>query len=159
MRVVSSVRRILPALLGALAATACSPPPPPPTVVDVTLQTSADVNPDGSGQGAPVALRVYQLASPAGFEKAEFFRLLNADAATLGPDLVKKDEFQLAPGATKSITLTPLPTVKAVGVFAAYRNFRAVTWRGTAEVAANKTTAVSVTADAKGVTLTASGAK
>ncbi|GAC1338176.1 MAG: type VI secretion system lipoprotein TssJ [Acetobacteraceae bacterium] len=142
-----------------LGAAACSPPPPPPTVVNLTLQTSVDVNPNGSGQGAPVALRVYQLASPAGFEKAEFFRLLNADAATLGPDLVKRDEFLLAPGTTKSINLTPLPTVKAVGVFAAYRDFRNVTWRGTAEVPANKTTAVSVKADAKGVTVAAAGAK
>jgi type VI secretion system protein VasD len=157
-------RRIAgPALLLSLfvitlfSAGACSPPPPPPppTVVNLTLTTAADANPTGSGQGAPVVLRVYQLSSPAGFEKAEFFRLLNQDTATLGSDILKKDEYLLPPGATKTVTLNPGPTVKALGVFAAYRDFRNVTWRGTADVPPNKTTAVTVKAGAAGVTLDA----
>ena len=136
---------------------ACSPPPPPPppTVVNLTLTTTADANPTGSGQGAPVVLRVYQLSSPAGFEKAEFFRLLNQDSATLGSDILKKDEYLLPPGATKTVTINPGPTVKALGVFAAYRDFRNVTWRATADVPPNKTTSITVNAGAAGVTLDA----
>ncbi|MBV8913945.1 MAG: type VI secretion system lipoprotein TssJ [Acetobacteraceae bacterium] len=136
---------------------ACSspPPPPPPTVVNLKLTTSADVNPTQSGQGAPVVVRVYQLSSPAGFEKAEFFRLLNQDAATLGSDVVKKDEYLLPPDTSKTVTLNPGATVKSLGVFAAFREFHDVTWRGTADVPANKTTDVTVTADGKGVTVAA----
>jgi type VI secretion system protein VasD len=124
-------------------------------VVNLSMTTSADVNPNQAGQGAPVGVRVYQLSSPAGFEKAEFFRLLNQDSATLGSDVVKKDEYLLPPGTTKTANLSPAPTVKAIGVFAAYRDFQNVTWRGTAEVPPNKTTAVTVTADAKGITVAA----
>jgi type VI secretion system protein VasD len=141
--------------LVALGGCAAPPPPPPPTVVNLTMTTAADANPTASGQGAPVSIRVYQLSSPAGFEKAEFFRLLNQDTATLGSDIVKKDEYLLPPGATKAVTLNPGPTVKSLGVFAAYRDFRNVTWRGTAEVPPNKTTAVTVKADAKGVAVEA----
>src|SRR4051794_27108143 len=143
------------ALLSAAGCSSPPPPPPPPTVVNLTFVTGADANPGPSGQGAPVNVRVYQLSSPAGFEKAEFFRLLNQDSATLGSDILKKDEYLLPPGGTKTVTLNPGPTVRALGVFAAYRDFRNVTWRGTAEVPPNKTTNVEVKADAKGVTVEA----
>ncbi len=131
---------------------ACSsPPPPPPTAVNLTMTAGPDTNPNAAGQGAPVILRVYQLNSAAGFEKAEFFRLLNQDAATLGGDVVKRDEFLLAPGSAKTVKLEPGPTVKVVGVFAAYRDFSHVNWRGVVEIPEHKTTEVSVKADAHGI--------
>lgn len=100
-------------------------------------------------------IRVYQLTSTAGFEKAEFFRLFNQDAATLGSDVVKRDEFLLPPGTTKTVKIEPTPTVTAIGVFAAYRDFSNVTWRATTDVAPHVTTDVVVTAAAKGIALTA----
>ena len=127
-------------------------------MVNVTITTTADANPTASGQGAPLVVRVYQLASPAGFENAEFFRLYNQDTATLGSDLLKKDEYLMAPGTTKSVKLEPASPVKPIGVFAAYRDFRNATWRGTAEVPANKTTDMTVSADAKGITVKAAPA-
>jgi len=161
MHFVSARRRfaghyLLPAA-ALLFVSGCSspPPPPPPTVVNLTLTTATDANPTASGQGAPVIVRVYQLSSPAGFEKAEFFRLLNQDTATLGSDIVKKDEYLLPPSTTKTVNISPGPTVKSLGVFAAYRDFRNVTWRGTAEIPPNKTTDVAVKADAKGIAVTA----
>ena len=145
-------------LLGIAGCAAPPPPPPPPTVVELKMSTTADVNPSASGQGAPVAVRIYQLASPAGFEKAEFYRLFSADAATLGADIVKKDEYLLAPGASRSVTLTPNSTVHSIGVFAGIRDFQKATWRGTADVPPNKTTIVTVTANASGVTVAAAPA-
>jgi type VI secretion system protein VasD len=135
------------ALFGALALSACGgPPPPPPTIVELKITATPGVNPTQAGVGAPVVLRVYQLASTAGFEKAEFFRLLNADTATLGTDLAKKDEYLLAPGANKTETLTIPDTVHALGVIAAYREFKDVVWRVTVPIPAHKTTPVLVTA-------------
>ncbi len=136
-------------LLGGLAG--CAPPPPPPTVVALTLAADPDVNPTPSGQGAPLVLRVYQLSSDAAFGTAEFFQLFGQDQATLKTDLVKKDEYILAPGQTKTATLNPLDPVTAIGIFAAYQNFQAVTWRATVEVAAHKTTKINVQAGAKGI--------
>jgi type VI secretion system protein VasD len=129
----------------------CGPAaPPPPTVVYVKLVATNDVN--GS---APVAVRVYQLASKSGFEGAEFFPLYKSDAAALGPDLIKKDEVLLAPGTTKVLTLSPTDPVKAIGIFAAYGKYQTATWRGDADVPAHETTTVTATIGASAVKVTA----
>ncbi len=131
------------------------PPPPPPTLVNLSISTSADANPNSSGQGAPVIIRVYQLISSAGFEKAEFFRLLNQDAVTLGADMLKKDEFLLPPSSSKTLKLEPNSSVHSVAVFAAYREFGKVNWRSVADIPEHKTTEITVKADASGISLVA----
>ncbi len=146
----------LPAVLAMTAplllARCGSPPPPPaPTVATLTLTASADVNPTQSGQGAPLIVRVYQLSGTAAFEKAEFFRLLNGDAATLGQDLVKRDEYLLAPGTKKQVALTVPDTVQALGVFAAYRVFQSLPWHATIPLPPHKATPVTVTLSAAGL--------
>ena len=141
---------------GLLAAVAgCAPAPPPPTVVNLTLSASLDVNPSQSGQAAPVQIVVYQLASASGFNGAEFFQLFNKDAATLGADMLKRDQFILAPGETKTATLMPTDAVKTLGVFAAYQGYQAVKWRGTVDIPPHQTTSVTVTAAKSGLTVTA----
>jgi type VI secretion system protein VasD len=136
-----------------LSGCAAPPPPPPPTVVNVTLVTTADVNPTTTGQGAPVALRVYQLAAAANFNAAEFFPLYQTDAGILKSDLIHRDDFLLAPGQTKTQTLEPTDQVKSIAIFAAYRDFQHATWRGAADIPAHKTTNITVTAGHDGLTL------
>jgi len=145
--------RNAPTLLTALTLAACAGPPPPvpPTVAKLALTAAADVNPTRAGQPAPVMVRIYQLGSTAAFEKAEFYQLLNSDTASLGTDLVKKDEYLLAPGTSKTETLTVPDAVRAIGVFAAYREFQRVTWRATVALPPHATTAVTVTATAAGL--------
>jgi type VI secretion system protein VasD len=142
-------------LLTLLAGCPAPPPPPPPTVVNLTLKAGPDINPNPAGQPAPVAVRVYQLGSAAGFESADFFPLYNHDATTLGADLVKREEYFLAPGQTKTVTLTPMDPVKAVGVFAGWRDFQHATWRATAPIPAHQTTNVAVTIGHGGITIKA----
>lgn len=142
-------------LFGLLAGvSACAPPPPPPpTVVNLTLKATADVNPTEAGTAAPVQLRVYQLTSTAAFDGAEFFALLDRDAATLGDQLVRREDFLLAPAETKTSTLSPEARVTALGVFIGVRSVDGVTWRGTWAVPPNKTSAITVTAAKAGVTV------
>jgi type VI secretion system protein VasD len=145
-------------LLAALAG--CSPPPPPPpTVVNLTMTASADVNPSTSGQPSPVQLVVYQLGADGGFNGAEFFQLFNKDQATLGPDMVKREPFILAPGASKTTTLMPTDQVKSLGVFAAFQNYQSVPWRGAVAIPPHQTTNVTVAASKAGLTVTAAPAK
>jgi type VI secretion system protein VasD len=136
-------------LLGGLAA--CAPAPPPPTVVSLTLVADKDVNSTPGGAGAPLVVRVYQLSSDAAFGTAEFFQLFSQDQATLKTDMVKKDEYILTPGQTKTATLSPTDPVTTIGIFAAYQNFQGVTWRAMVEVAPHKTTAINAEAGAKGL--------
>jgi type VI secretion system protein VasD len=135
------------------------PPPPPPTIVNVQVSVTADINLTADGQGAPVVTRIYQLASKTAFDGAEFFPLYKSDAATLGPDLIKKDEFLLLPGSTKSVTLTPADAVHGVGVFGAFRDFQNVTWRASADIPAHQTTAITITVDRAGIKLVAKPGK
>lgn len=141
-------------LLAALAGCP-APPPPPPTVVNLSVTAGPDINPNTTGQGAPVAVRVYQLGSTSGFGNADFFPLYNQDAATLGADLIKRDDFFLAPGQSKTATLSPNDQVKALGVFAGWRDFEHATWRATAPIPAHQTTNVTVTVGHDGVTVKA----
>jgi type VI secretion system protein VasD len=128
-----------------------SPPPPPPTVVMVSLKADANDNPTPTGQGAPLVVRIYQLSSDAAFSTAEFFQLFSADQATLKTDLVKKAEYILAPGQTKTATINPTEPVTDIGIFAAYQNYAAVTWRAVVTVAPHQTTKINVEAGAKGI--------
>ena len=149
-------RAAVAALTFALQACSGPPPPPPPlppTAAALTITASAGANATVEGQGAPTIVRVYQLASTAGFERAEFFRLLNADAATLGPDLIKRDEYLLPPGASKQEALAIPDRVQALGVFAAFREFQSRVWRLTIPLPANKTTTAMVSVSADGLIL------
>ncbi len=134
------------AALAALSACGGPPPPPPPTVVNATVTTTAEAN-----GGAPVSLRLYQLVSPAGFEAAQFFPLFNSDAATLGDDLVKRDDLLLAPGQSRTLVLSPPDRAKTVGVFAALRDYEGNAWRAVAAIPPHQTSALTVVTGAKGV--------
>jgi type VI secretion system protein VasD len=139
------------ALLAALAG--CSPPPPPPpTVVSLTLTATNDVNPSASGQAAPVAVRIYQLDSTNAFDNAEFFPLFNDDKTALKTTLVERDDYILAPGTTKTVTLKPKDQVTGLGIFAAYQNFQQAKWRTDVPVPAHKTTTVTLTFAKDGIT-------
>jgi len=128
------------------------PPPPPPTVAEIKIEATADVNPSAPGQGAPVIVRIYQLGATDTFDRAEFFPMLHQDTATLGADLLKKEEYLVAPNTTKKETAKVGEKVQAIGIFAAYRDFQTKTWRTTVPLPANKTTPVTVTLDANGIT-------
>lgn len=146
----------------ALALANCAPPPPPPvppTIAHVQINTTSDLNSLPGAPGAPVALRVYQLASPDAFNGAEFYPLYNADKVALGADLLKKDEMVLTPSATKAMTLTPSDQVKTLAVFAAYAAFGTVIWRVSADVPAHQTTTFTVTASSAGLKLVATPGK
>lgn len=140
--------------LASLAGCSSPPPPPPPTVVNLSMSATNDVNPTVDNVGAPIALRIYQLSSTANFNAAEFFPLYNADAATLKTDLVHREDFLLAPGATHTETIKPDASVKAIAIFAAYRDFQHAAWRATADIEPNKTNCITLTAGRAGLTLT-----
>ena len=143
------------ALLALSNCAAPPPPPPPPTVVKLQLQTTSDANGVAGAVGAPLVIRVYQLASGSAFQGAEFFPLYKADAATLGPDLIKKDEVLMAPSSTKAMTLTPPDAVHTLGVFAAYGSYAGAIWRVVGDIPAHQTTNVTVTADSVGLKMVA----
>jgi type VI secretion system protein VasD len=132
-----AVRRSLTRMavtMGVLAVAACAsppPPPPPPVVSDIQLQVlaGADVNPDARRRASPVTVRIYALKSAAPFEAADFFSLFDKDTATLGGELVQREEFLMRPGDQKVLPMKFGPEVKAIGVMVAYRDLERARWR------------------------------
>jgi type VI secretion system protein VasD len=123
------------ALLVAAALTGCKstppPPPPPPLPTPVTgsIQGASELNPSVSQRPSPLLLRVYELKSPTAFNQADFMALYQADQATLGADLIAREEFMLAPGEIRPYRKSLTPETKFIGVVAAYRNLEQATWR------------------------------
>jgi type VI secretion system protein VasD len=120
--------------LGVLAVVACAKPPappPPPVVSEIQLQVlaGADVNPDARRRASPVTVRIYALKSAAPFEAADFFSLFDKDTATLGSELVQREEFLMRPGDQKALPMKFGPEVKAIGVMVAYRDLERARWR------------------------------
>lgn len=153
------LRGLFAAGLVASLAACGGPPPPPPTIVEFSMSADKNVNPDPAGQGAPVVLRVYQLASPSSFNNAEFFDLFNNDQAALKSDLIHRDDVPLAPGASAPLTLKPNDQVTAIGLFAGYRNWQQTTWRKVVPLPPHQTTTITVTAGASGLTVKSTSSK
>lgn len=147
------MRSALPFAIAAFLA-GCAAPPPPPTLVSVTITTDA-----ASNDGAPLSLRVYQLASPAGFDAAQFFPLFNGDAALLKDDLVKRDDVLLPPGQSKTLPLTLPDRVKAIGVFGGYRDYESKTWHTVTPVPPHESSVLTVTSGTSGLSAKIAPAK
>ncbi|MCQ8130764.1 type VI secretion system lipoprotein TssJ [Methylomonas rivi] len=120
------------------------PPPPPPTIVNLQIETSADLNADINGNGAPVMLRIYELREQSNFNSADFFAIFNDEKATLAADLARKQELLLQPGESKSLTLNPADDVQTIGLFAGFRQLDSAQWRAVASVKAHQTQTVNI---------------
>jgi type VI secretion system protein VasD len=112
----------------AIGLTACANKPVE-SRLQISVSTTADVNPDLRNRASPVTVRVYALKSAAAFESADFFSLYEKDAATLGQDVVRREELLLRPGETKPLEMVLPPEAKVIGVFAAFRDLEHARWR------------------------------
>src|SRR5580698_6146383 len=90
---------VLGAVLLALAS--CSSPPPPPPVLTLNIIGSAKQNPDASGQGNTVPVRLYQLAATGKFQSTDVYSLMGQESAVLGTDeMGSSEQFLVTPGQT-----------------------------------------------------------
>ena len=111
---------------------------PVTSTVGLTLAASADVNPDPRGRASPLTVRVYALKLSTGFDAADFFSLYDKDSATLGADMLQREEFLLRPGENKTLALTLPAEAGALAVFAAYRDLEHARWRAVRQVEVGK---------------------
>ncbi len=115
-------------LLGVWMLNACASKPVV-TPVAMRAVASVDVNPDGRNRASPILVRVYALKSTGAFDSADFFSLFEKDQATLGGELVQREELLLRPGDSKPLQMTLAADVKAIAVVGAYRDLERARWR------------------------------
>ncbi|SAK54156.1 type VI secretion system lipoprotein TssJ [Caballeronia ptereochthonis] len=123
------------ALACALAISACASdagrPRLAPVGLTLALAASSDVNPDDKGRAAPIVVRLYELKDAATFNDADFFTLQDKDKTVLADDLLVRDQFQLRPGESMTITREANQATTTLGVLAAYRDLPNAVWRAT----------------------------
>jgi type VI secretion system protein VasD len=113
----------------AFVAGCSSTPKPVVSSIQVNVSAAGDVNPDSRRRASPVTVRLYAMKSAAPFESADFFSLFEKDTATLGAELVQREEMLLRPGEQKALPLKFGPEVKAIAVMAAFRDLERSRWR------------------------------
>ena len=144
-------RRMTLAFLGLLPAlsplTGCGGPPPPapkpPPVLSLMITGGGDQNPDAAGRASPVAVRIYQLSGTAKFEQTDVFALKDREALTLGTESQGSQEFLIAPGEKRTVSIALKPLVSAVGVAVMYRDIDHAAWRAVRPANANGQTKLS----------------
>jgi type VI secretion system protein VasD len=107
----------------------CGSSPPPPPVLMLTIAAGADQNPDPAGHPAPVAIRIYELASTAAFEQTDVFALIDRQAEVLGADFVASQEVLIAPGERRTVVRDLKPNTRFIGAIALFRAIDQATWR------------------------------
>jgi len=149
-------RAFLLAGAGAFVAACASAPPPQqqpvapvvldPVTLQVTLIASADVNPDVRGRASPLSVRIFELRSRSAFDAADFFSLYDREQATLGTELLAKEQYILRPGDTQGYTRKAQGEARFLGVVAAYRDLEHAKWRTVVPVQPNVPQKVTVKA-------------
>jgi type VI secretion system protein VasD len=131
--------------IGSAGLVGCSSTPKPViSSLQVAVSASADVNPDVRRRASPVTVRLYAMKSAAPFESADFFSLFDKDTATLGADLVQREEMLLKPGEQKALALKFGPEVKVIAVMAAFRDLERARWRAVHTVDVGKATDLAI---------------
>jgi type VI secretion system protein VasD len=107
----------------------CGSSPPPPPVLMLTIAAGSDQNPDPAGQPAPVAIRIYELASPGAFEQTDVFALIDRQTDTLGADYLGSQEVIVAPGQQQTLIRDLKSNTRFIGAIALFRAIDQATWR------------------------------
>ena len=105
-----------------------------PTKVDASITAVADLNPDGAGRPSPVVVRVYELKTLSVFESADFYSLYEDEGATLGPDLIAREELVIRPGDEIEYYRVTDPLAQYLGVIAAFRDLENARWRSSVKL-------------------------
>ncbi len=144
----------IPALLAVLALAACAEPPPPPAPTTVALTI---VGEPGMNGGASAKVKVYYLNADANFQAADFFKLFDEGAATLGGDLVTIDEYTVSPGQTIEDARTFDAAVPHIGVVAGLRDIDRPGWKASQALAPRAPNAIGLTVSGEGVKVAPAG--
>jgi type VI secretion system protein VasD len=144
---------ILEPLLAACGGSDQPPSPPPPTVLKLSVEAAANVNPDESGTPEPLKVRILRLANTQMFAQTDFFTLDADPKKALGQELIAYDDLMLSPGTSTTYERTCEPEVRFVGVMGAYFAIDHAQWRALKPVARDTTNALTARFDAAGLTL------
>ncbi|WP_298222626.1 type VI secretion system lipoprotein TssJ [Acidocella sp.] len=123
----------------------CASVPPPPPVLTLNIIGSAGQNPNPSGLGTAVAVRVYQLAAVGKFQSADVYTLTGNERAALGAEeLGSSVQYIVSPDQKLTETTNLTPGTTNVGVAVLFRDINHATWKLLSPVAAHGPTVLTL---------------
>ena len=131
------------------------PPAAPATIINAEVLASDAINPDGEGRPSPIVVRLYELKTLGTFNTVDFFPLYKDEAATLGADLVYREEFSLIPGGKRLYNRTPAADTQYLAVIAAFRNIDQATWKAAVPIPVERITNLIIQLDRLSVSIRA----
>lgn len=126
----------------------------PPASVAGSITAAAALNPSASQRPSPLLLRVYELRGATAFNQAEFMALYQADQATLGAELLARDELTLQPGESRPYARQLHADTRFIGVVGVYRDLEHARWRAIVPVQPARAQKLTIRADSLAVSAT-----
>ncbi|KZN17409.1 MULTISPECIES: type VI secretion system lipoprotein TssJ [Pseudomonas] len=156
------IPRFLLAVATALLLTACAKDAAKPqpeeaeaeadtAAVELHFHAIAGLNPDATGQPAPVRVRIFELKNAATFGRSDYFALAERAQATLGADLIDQDEVLIQPGQQLSLQRDLDPATRHIGVLVGYRELDQSLWRAVMNVPPRQYTEYQISLDVRAV--------
>ena len=95
------------------------------TDLKINFIVDGNINPDDKKRPSPIFVRLYELKSPAIFNKADFIDLYERDKEILGGDHLNKQTLKpLSPGLGRTDTLVLKNGAAYVGLYAEFSQYR-----------------------------------
>lgn len=117
----------------------------------VILAATPHLNPDKRGNSLSVRVRVYELASKAKFEQADYDALLKNQHKALEGDIIWGKEVTLHPNSREMIQINPGKRGHYIGVVGLFREPQKQTWRQVIHIRDDPNQTIQVNFDEKGI--------
>jgi len=111
----------------------------------LSINATADVNPDMQGRPSPVILHILELSSVEQFNGLDYVSLTQPSGAALGAALLSKKQEILQPGTSRELPLELNPQTTAIGLVAGYRDIDNATWRTSVPIVQGDSKHLSIT--------------
>lgn len=108
------------------------------TRLEVELTAASDAIAGPGGQSMPVSVRLFELSEVGRFDRGDFFGLYDQPERLLEGDLLKREQFTLAPGEERRIARTAAPGIRHLSVVVGYRDIDSTRWRASVPIRANQ---------------------
>ena len=97
-------------------------------IVGLTVVASPRLNPTTDGESRPVLMRIYQLKEDNRLQNAAFDDVWKDDKASLGDDVVMRDEVYVYPESRTNMKFVRNPDAQYVAAAALYRGYQGKSW-------------------------------
>lgn len=101
-----------------------------PTHLDLTIQSTGDLNPDSENISSPLMLKFYELESAEKFSKLDFWTLLDKGDDRLSTDLISQNKHIIVPSEKQEYKILFDKKAKFLGIIGNFRHIdENATWR------------------------------